>query len=103
MSLAGGGHDERQTASSLPIAGRGRRGQGPEPALAGARSAALEAVALAQHHEAAVRPADPSQSSVAAVTLGRLDRGERFEVELNDGLFRASAVAVPLEACRAAL
>jgi len=57
----GGGHDERDTASS-PHAGRGRRGQGPKPALAGARSAALEAVALAQHDKTAVRPADLRQS-----------------------------------------
>jgi hypothetical protein len=53
--------------------------------FAGARSAALEAVALTQHHAAAVRPAEPIQSSVAAVTTGRLDRGERVEVEIDDG------------------
>jgi hypothetical protein len=45
---------ERNTAS-LPHAGLGWRGQGPKPALAGAHSAALEAVARAQHHRAAVR------------------------------------------------
>jgi hypothetical protein len=54
MTLLAGGHTRRETAS-LPHAGPGWRGQGPKPALAGARSAALEAVARAQHHRAAVR------------------------------------------------
>jgi hypothetical protein len=57
-TVVGGGHDECHTAS-LPNTGRERRGQGPQPASAGARSAALEAATLAQHHEAAVRPAKP--------------------------------------------
>jgi hypothetical protein len=53
--------------------------------FAGARSAGLEAVTLTQHHAAAVRPAGPIQSSVAAVTTGRLDRGECVEIEIDDG------------------
>ena len=53
---------------------------------AGARSAALEAVVLAQQNELAVRPAEPFASSVAAITTRRLNRGERVEVKINDDL-----------------
>jgi hypothetical protein len=49
------GRDLRKTAPS-PLAGRRWRGQGPQPARVGARSAALEAVDRAQHLRSAVRP-----------------------------------------------
>ena len=80
----GGGHGKRHTAS-LPNAWVRATGSRAAAGFAGARSAALEAVALTQHDAAAVRPAEPIQSSVAAVTTGRLDRGECVEIEIDDG------------------
>ena len=53
------------------------------------RSAALEAVVLAQHHHAAVRIGRTiGFSSVAAVATRRLDRGQCVEINIDDGLKR---------------
>jgi hypothetical protein len=46
----------KRHVSQTPGVGEGVKGQSR---LAGARSAALEAVAHAQHNEAAVRPSEP--------------------------------------------
>jgi hypothetical protein len=55
-------------------------GSRAEAGSAGARSAALEAVVLAQHHRRAVR------RSVAAIPAWRFDRRDRLQVEIDDRL-----------------
>jgi hypothetical protein len=55
-------------------------GSRAETGHAGARSAALEAVVVTQHHGKAVR------QSVAAISAWRFDRGEHLEIQIDDGL-----------------
>ncbi|ERR1019366_296472 len=64
------------------------RGSRAEAGFAGARSAALEAVALTQHHEVAGRPAKSLGMSVATIPARRLVRGQRVEVQIDDRLKR---------------
>ena len=84
MTPPGGGHTlgAKRHHSHRWVRAAGSRA---ETGAAGARSAALEAVALTQHHE---KPCDPPLQSVAAVAAWRFDCGERVEVQIDDRLQR---------------